>query len=139
MNQSKIDTNTTQSLSRPPNETPDIRLTKFLCSGEIVLGSSDKTPQQELKEIINDKRWTRRMLEDWFKKGPQSKYFSVTPNPEFRAIYLILLSLLEDHGKETVSTQNTTETGEEQSLDERISEHFDTGSTWEKVDMQWKC
>lgn len=86
------------------------------------------------------------MLEDWFKKGPQSKIFSVTPDPEFRAIYLVLLSILEDHGKQTVRPGesgdfiNTSTLTEEQQkeqqrrFDERVMEHFDKDSTWEKVE-----
>lgn len=85
-----------------PKETPDILLTNFLRSGDVVATRTSESPQQKLREILNDPRWTRRMLEDWLKKGPQSKMFSVTPDPEFRAIYLVLLSILEGHGKQNV-------------------------------------
>lgn len=40
------------------------------------------------------------MLEDWFKKGPISRQVTLTPDPEFRAIYLVLLAKLEDDGRE---------------------------------------
>lgn len=138
---------TSSFLAKPtPKETPDILLTNFLRSGDVVATRTDETPQQKLKEILNDSRWTRRMLEDWFKKGPQSKIFSVTPDPEFRAIYLVLLSILEDHGKQTVRPGesgdfiNTSTLTEEQQkeqqrrFDERVMEHFDKDSTWEKVE-----
>lgn len=129
-------------------ETPDMLLTNFLRSGEVVASTSDKTPQQNLRDILNDKRWTRRMLENWFKKGPQSKHFSVTPDPEFRAIYLILLSLLEDRGKQNVDHKEDREHNtignqtmiegqqaeEQRKFNERVMEHFDKDSTWEKVD-----
>jgi len=80
-----------------PKESPEILLTQFLRSSDIMSGPS---PQQALKEILNDPRWTRRMLEDWFKKGPISNQFKLTPDPEFRAIYLILLAKLEDAGRQ---------------------------------------
>lgn len=84
-----------------PKESPDVLLTKFIRSSEIVANPEGAEPQHALKEIINDPRWTRRMLEDWFRKGPISKHqFCLTPDPEFRAIYLILLAKLEDEGKE---------------------------------------
>lgn len=129
-----------------PKETPDVLLTNFLRSGDVVATRTDETPQQKLREILNDPRWTRRMLEDWFKKGPQSKIFSVTPNPEFRAIYLVVLSILEDHGRQNVrpgesgefiKTKTLTEEQQmeqQRRFDERVMEHFDKDSTWEKVE-----
>lgn len=133
-------------LAKPiPKETPDILLTNFLRSGDVVATSSNETPQQKIRDILNDQRWTRRMLEDWLKKGPQSKFFSVTPDPEFRAIYLVLLSILEDNGKQNIRagegdevTKNKPVTEEEKAeqqrkFDERVMEHFDKDSTWEKV------
>ena len=85
-----------------PQETPDVLLTKFLRSTEIVANPGGPPPQQALKTILNDPRWSRRMLEDWFKKGPISKQpiITLTPDPEFRALYLVLLAKLEDGGKE---------------------------------------
>lgn len=82
-------------------ESPDVLLTKFLRSTEIVANPGGPTPQQTLKTILNDPRWTRRMLEDWFKKGPISRQpvGTLTPDPEFRAIYLILLGMLEAEGR----------------------------------------
>lgn len=82
-------------------ESPDILLTKFIQSTEIIhLGRGQPPPQKLLTEIMNDERWTRRMLEDWFNKGPPSKTIALTPDPEFRAIYLMLLSILEETGRE---------------------------------------
>jgi len=42
------------------------------------------------------------MLEDWFKKGAVSRQpvGTLTPEPEFRALYLVLLGRLEDEGRQ---------------------------------------
>lgn len=147
----KIDT-TESFTDSSSKETPDILLTKFLRSGDIVAGTSNQSPQSRLKAILNDQRWTRRMLENWFQKGPQSKLFSVTPDPEFRAVYLVLLAMLEENGKDSSGQGESSEsasihksrsekrtlTAEEQEegqrrLDESILEHFNPGSTWEQI------
>lgn len=42
------------------------------------------------------------MLEDWFQKGAISRQpvGTLTPEPEFRALYLVLLGRLEDEGRQ---------------------------------------
>lgn len=53
------------------SSTPAEDLTNFLQSRELVTGDSEGgKPHEILKGIINDDRWSVRMLEDWFKKGP---------------------------------------------------------------------
>lgn len=55
--------------------------------------------------------------------------------------------MLEDQGRQNINppehnnkNKNKTEeqmVEEQRKLNENISEHFDAGSTWEKVDMSW--
>jgi hypothetical protein len=91
-----------------PKESPDILLTTFLRSTEIISNPGGQPPQQALREILNDPRWTRRTLEDWFKKGPISNQLTLTSDPEFRAIYLVLLAKLEDDGREATGLGKST-------------------------------
>ncbi|KAK5071691.1 hypothetical protein LTR64_004530 [Lithohypha guttulata] len=123
-------------------ENPDILLDKMLRSGGIMIGETDDegqqlTPQQALKQILDDPRWTRRMLEDWFKKGPPSRTRPVafSPDPEFRALYLVILSKLEEQSKEkstldiaTVPVEGPRTRAEEEAADRdlirRTGEHF---------------
>ena len=109
---------------------PDVLLTKFIQSTDIINpGEGQPPPQQVLESILNDRRWTRRMLEDWFKKGAPSRSFSLTPNPEFRAIYLMLLASLERKGQDKSglyigkvfeASRKEAVTEEEKRLKERI-------------------
>lgn len=96
-------------MTHEPKDSPDKLLIKFLRSNETyeVEQPSDpsearKTSQGVLREILGDRRWTRHMVEDFYREINSSvKGLSscLTPYPFQRALYLLLLIPLEDNEK----------------------------------------
>lgn len=93
-----------QGSTRSP---PSLLLTMFLKETNIDTGAVDdqgrpQTPQTMLAAILDDERWDREMLEYWFQKKDSTAEAlpTLTPDPERKALYLILLKKLEERGKD---------------------------------------
>lgn len=92
-----------------------------------------QSPQDILAGILEDDRWDRQMLEDWFNKKDQvtTKLPSFTPDPERRALYLILLKKLEQQGKDRrdSSTSATTTNRSQMQVDIAVAQKSLPGNT----------